>query len=162
MKFLLLFAVILGGCNMIATLPNGIPNLAEVGDGIYRGGQPTKGGWDYLKTMGVNNVVKLNTDAEGSDDYAVSIGMTVHHFPLDIAHQILLKPSPETIWGAVEAIKPGTYIHCEHGQDRTGLVCACYRVFKGWKKPAAEEEMMKRGFHRTLHGLWEFWEDRVP
>src|SRR2546430_2746714 len=54
------------------------------------------------------------------------------------------------------------FVHCEHGQDRTGLVVACYRVqAEGWSKAKAEKEMFDHGFHKILHGLWEYWES-VP
>lgn len=54
-------------------------------------------------------------------------------------------------------------IHCEHGQDRTGLVVACYRVqHMGWTHEAAEKDMLAHGFHKALHGLWEYWESFKP
>lgn len=32
---------------------HGIPNLAQVESGVWRGGQPTDEGWTYLKSVGV-------------------------------------------------------------------------------------------------------------
>ena len=60
---------------------------------------------------------------------------------------------------AVDAIKPGTFIHCTHGHDRTGLVVGCYRVLKqGWTKNDAYAEMLQHGFHPELLGLYLFWD----
>ena len=41
---------------------NGIPNFAEVAAGLYRGGQPNEQGWQFLRSLGVTNVVKLNRE----------------------------------------------------------------------------------------------------
>jgi protein tyrosine/serine phosphatase len=39
------------------------------------------------------------------------------------------------------------FVHCMRGADRTGLVCAMYRVvFDGWTKPEAIREMKEGGF----------------
>lgn len=52
------------------------------------------------------------------------------------------------------------FVHCLHGQDRTGIVIAYYRVlFCHWTKADAEKEMLAHGFHKELHGLWECWEN---
>ena len=59
-------------------------------------------------------------------------------------------------------VAPGTFVHCAHGQDRTGLVVAVYRVRHGWTKAQAQAEMLRLGFHPTLLGLWQSWVDVVP
>jgi protein tyrosine/serine phosphatase len=39
------------------------------------------------------------------------------------------------------------FVHCERGADRTGTMCAMYRiVFCGWTKPEAIREMKEGGF----------------
>src|SRR5262245_28831948 len=68
-KLLPLFCLLLCGC---ATQPtqHGIPNFGKV-DGVealYRGGQPTLEGWRYLKSVGVTNIIKLNS---GGNDYSM-------------------------------------------------------------------------------------------
>ncbi len=51
------------------------------------------------------------------------------------------------------------YVHCTHGQDRTGLVVGVYRVLHdGRTKDDAYQEMIHHNFHPDLHGLHEFWE----
>jgi protein tyrosine/serine phosphatase len=40
------------------------------------------------------------------------------------------------------------FVHCQRGADRTGMVCAMYRiVICGWTKDAAIQEMKEGGFH---------------
>lgn len=161
---LLLVSLLLASCASVPTTINhDVPNLRLVSPGIYRGGQPiTADGWAYLKGIGVTNVVKLNRYSEGSDVDAITLGMTVGSFPIDITHQVLVKPDSQTVSNAVAAIAPGTYIHCEHGQDRTGLIVGCYRVWRqGWPKDKARKEMLDDGFHTALHGLNDYWEDNV-
>jgi len=132
---------------------HGIPNFAQVDVGIYRGGEPTQEGWAYLGSVGVSNVVELN----GAND-AVP-GFTFHRFPISFYHQFFCPPPMETIIGAEASIAPGTFVHCAHGQDRTGLVVAEYRVWRdGWSREAAREEMISHGFHRILFGLNWYWE----
>lgn len=137
----------------------GIPNLAEVDGSVLRGGQPSAGGWCWLKNSGITKIVKLNLEGDASDSSGVSLGMTQTYCPIDLADQIIFKPDYSTVMAAVNAIQPGTFVHCTHGQDRTGLVIGCYRVLKqGWTKDAAWAEMLQHGFHPELLGLTLFWE----
>lgn len=144
----------------------GILNFHEVSTGIYRGGQPTAAGWAFLKSKGVKTVVKLNLESEGSDEEAAKLGMTVIDAsgpPSDLGN-VFGSPKPERIRLAVEALQNQTlrpiYVHCLHGQDRTGLIVGLYRVLhERLTKEAAYKEMRKYGFHRSLHGLREVWED---
>ena len=44
-------------------------------------------------------------------------------------------------------------VHCQHGADRTGTMCALYRVVEqGWTKEQAIEEMTQGGF--GFHRIW--------
>lgn len=185
---LIIATVVLTGCqtDSLAALKKrddvgfkGVPNLATVdGDSVWRGGQPTEDGWHFLENLGVTNVVKLNTEVEGSDEYAEWAGWTIHRFPITLEQQWVGTGLKEIIPKAVAAIKPGTFVHCgsdsrtrskldawtktQGGQDRTGLVIAVYRTRTGYTKANAEKEMMAHGFHKILHGLWEYWEDFKP
>jgi protein tyrosine phosphatase len=45
-------------------------------------------------------------------------------------------------------------VHCQHGADRTGTMCALYRVaVQGWSKKEAVEEMSQGEF--GFHGIWD-------
>jgi len=111
---------------------------------------------------GVTNVVKLDQVSEGDDNGAVSQGMVVHYLPIDFDDQLIGPVKWQQVTNATDFITPGTYVHCLHGQDRTGLIVAVYHVrHDGWTKARAEKEMLAHGFHKELHGLWDFWEDEV-
>ena len=44
-------------------------------------------------------------------------------------------------------------LHCQHGADRTGTMCALYRiVVQGWSKDEAIREMREGGF--GFHEVW--------
>jgi len=158
------FAALLAGC---ASRPVGdLPNFGQVTPKLARGGQPTAAGFRQLKAQGYGTVVKLNTDTEGSDDEAQALGMAVIYVPMPLTMQLFTGPTLEHVQAAVSAMKldagVGCYVHCEHGEDRTGLLVACYRVWvQHWTKADSEKEMLEHGFHKSLRGLWEFWEDQV-
>jgi tyrosine-protein phosphatase SIW14 len=154
--------IALSGCAS-DKMTHGIPNFAEVEPGIYRGGQPTTAGWRYLQSLGVRYDVKLNTVREGNDDEAKRLGMMVEAFPITFCQLTIGKPKSGKIWNAASRIQTHTYIHCTHGQDRTGLVVGAYRVLAlGWSKPEAYAEMSAHGFHPILRGLYWSWQEDVP
>ncbi|UPT73869.1 MAG: tyrosine-protein phosphatase [Elusimicrobiota bacterium] len=142
----------------------GILNFHEVSTGIYRGGQPTTEGWAFLKEKGVKTVVKLNFEEEGSDAQARTLGMTVIDAsgPPATIKNVWGAPKPERLQLAVNALGDKRlhpiYVHCLHGQDRTGLVVGLHRVInEGVPKQTAWEEMKRIGFHRSLRGLRAVW-----
>jgi len=134
-----------------------IPNfhIVDIEKKIWRGGQPVDQDWQYLKTCGFKQVIKLNTDGEGSDSPFVGDG-TLYKCPITLDQQLLYTPI-QIVIDAAGFIGPNTFIHCEHGLDRTGLICAVYRVMSGWSKERAEQEMLTLGFHKELLGLWHAW-----
>jgi tyrosine-protein phosphatase SIW14 len=137
-----------------------VPNFAQVTETVSRGGDPSLKGWSFLKGAGVTDVVKLNTELEGDDAGAVRRGMRVHRFPIPWWRQALLRPKQSMLYAAVDVIRSGkcVFIHCERGQDRTGLVMACWRLSCGMSKDKAYTEMLNYGFHPELHGLLGRWQ----
>lgn len=128
--------------------------------GIWRGGQPqTDEDWMVLVAKGVQNVIKLNEEHEGSDLGALAAGLSLYKVPIGLLDQLVLpleaaKRIEEAIWFPWDK----TFVHCTHGQDRTGLCVAMWRYkVCGWSKEKAEEEMLANGFHQALLGLWLAW-----
>jgi protein tyrosine/serine phosphatase len=107
-------------------------------------------------------VVKLNFATEAIDSPPASINVLDHSMPPSDFLQSFEVPWLATILAAVQAIGPNTYVHCEHGQDRTGLVVAAYRVLHdGWTTDAARAEALSYGYHVELPGLDIAWEHFV-
>lgn len=125
---------------------------------IYRGGQPDAEGWQYLKSLGITNVIKLNTEREGSDALAESLGMKVGQFVITTTQQLLGRSVEEKVKAAASNITSNTYIHCQLGRNRTGTVVGYYRVTRcGWTKAQALKEMNQYGWGDSLPGLRRFW-----
>ncbi len=130
----------------------GVPNLHKVSDTLYRSAQPSASGMRNLKAMGIDTVIDLRSFHSDRDE----IGNTA------LAHESI----PMKAWHAEEedAVKflriatnrkhSPVLVHCQHGSDRTGTLCAVYRVAaQGWTKEEALKEMVQGGF--GFHGIWE-------
>ena len=130
----------------------GVPNLHKVSNTLYRSAQPSAPGMKKLKAMGIETVINLRSFHSDRDE----IGDTA------LAHESI----PMKAWHAEEedAVKflqiatnpkgSPVLVHCQHGADRTGVMCAVYRVaVQGWSKEEALKEMMQGGF--GFHGIWE-------
>jgi hypothetical protein len=154
MKLAFLFMLpLMAGCAS-SPVTHGIPNFAWVDypKRIARGGQPTSEGFAWLVSQAVTNDVKLNTGTDAAP------GMKVKPFPISTWQQLF--GGRKLMLEAAEAsyrITPGTFVHCTHGQDRTGLAVALYRREQGWTAAAAQKEMLDHGFHKSLRGLWKAW-----
>lgn len=160
----IMVGVLSAGCSpMLWT--SGVPNLDTVDGRLMRGGQPTREGWMHLRAEGVSTVITLHTAAEASDAYAESIGLRVLHFDMapGSAADVFGAPDLETLHEVVEAIDTalgvgGVYVHCAHGQDRTGLVVGAWRVWHDrWTWAQAYAEARAHHFHPALLGLRLRW-----
>ena len=144
-----------GSTNGLATRPvnwatpldrPGLSNFYEVTTNLYRGAQPGAQGMKELKSMGVKTV--LNLRSFHSDHGLVSSG------ELKLA-RLHMKPWHAEDEDVVAFLKIASntnnlplFVHCQHGADRTGMICAMYRVvICNWKKEDAIEEMKEGGFH---------------
>lgn len=126
---------------------------------FYRGGQPRmEEDWQQIKDLGITQIIKLNPDNEGED--RLLDGVQLFKCPISVLDQVTpIGPSRQTIEDAAGFIGDKTFCHCSHGEDRTSLVCAVYRVKHcGWTKEEAFREMITMGFHSQLIGLLFFWE----
>ena len=123
----------------------GAPNLHKVSDGLYRGAQPTAEGFRELKAMGVTTVLNLRSAHSDADE----IGDT------DLAYEHIWfrtwHPEDEDVVRFLHIVtdseKIPVFVHCHRGSDRTGMMCAIYRVVVcGWSKDEAIREMVHGGF----------------
>ena len=54
------------------------------------------------------------------------------------------------------------FIHCTHGQDRTGLIMGLYRIFVDkWSSGNAYDEMLKIGFHPEFFALDHYFKSKT-
>lgn len=54
----------------------------------------------------------------------------------------------------IDSLVGNIYIHCLHGKDRTGFICACFQATRGFKYETAKEIMMYHGFHKFPYIWW--------
>jgi protein tyrosine/serine phosphatase len=130
----------------------GVPNFHKVSEGLYRGAQPTKEGFKELKKLGIKTVVDLhliNSDRDKIKDANLnykSIPMTAWHpEEQDVVKFLKIAADPN--------LTP-VFVHCQRGADRTGMMCAIYRVaVQDWTKDEAIEEMTRGGF--KFSSMWQ-------
>ena len=123
----------------------GLPNLHRVSDNLYRGAQPTAEGLKQLEKLGIKTVVNLR--------FLTSDRKMLKGTQLDYEHINTTTFTTETK-NVIRFLKIATdpqrmpiFVHCHRGVDRTGVMCAAYRiVVEGWSKEEAIEEMTKGGF----------------
>jgi len=129
----------------------GVPNLYKVSEGIYRSAQPTADGIKNLKALGIKTIINLrmfHSDRDEIGKTAVQqedVNMTAWHPEQQDAVQFLkMVADPDHL--------PALF-HCQHGSDRTGTMCAVYRIaVQGWTKEAAIQEMIQGGY--GFHAIW--------
>jgi protein tyrosine phosphatase (PTP) superfamily phosphohydrolase (DUF442 family) len=130
---------------------DGVINLYKLSDDLYRSGQPTAEGMVNLEEMGIKTIVNLrllNSDRdeiEGTDLAYVHIQMEAWRAEEDEVVEFLrVVLDPE---------RTPVVVHCSYGADRTGAMCAVYRVVvQGWSKEEAIREMTQWGF--GFHRIW--------
>jgi len=128
----------------------GLPNLHQVTPWLYRGAQPTAAGMRQLKAMGIKTVVNLRSFNSDREELGTT-GLAYEHISMKAWH-----PEKEDIIRflriTTDKARAPVFVHCQHGADRTGLMCAIYRVaVEGWTKEEAIQEMTKGGFgHHTI------------
>lgn len=159
--------------DLVAAAP--IANFHKVRKGLYRGGHPDGKGLDYLKKLGVKTIVDLEVgdfieafpwDIYGEVDGAKSRHLTLVREPMS-AFEPAVSDDFDAKMRAIEKIladptKAPVYVHCKHGQDRTGLVIGLERVqHEHWAPKDAYAEMLRLGFHPEFLGLHHYFEEKT-
>ena len=122
---------------------NNIPRFQMLTTGLYRGGQPDKKGFEFLKQQGVKTIINLRS--ENDEEATVKqLGMNYIQIAID-------DPRPSSTIPALAISKyfeivnnPANYpifFHCRRGADRTGAMAALYRIAnQGWDAKKAYDE----------------------
>jgi protein tyrosine/serine phosphatase len=138
----------------------GLPNFHQVTPALYRGAQPTEEGIGELKKLGVRTIVNLRA-FHSDHDRVGNTGLAYEHIDFKTWHA-----EEEDVVRFLKIVtntnRTPVFVHCEHGADRTGMMCAIYRVAVcGWTKDQAIQEMTQGdfGFHKTWQNLIRFIRD---
>lgn len=130
----------------------GAPNLHQVTPNLFRAAQPTAEGMKNLEKLGVRTVVNLRAhhsdrdEIEGTALKGVSIEINTWKLSEDHVIQFLKI--------AADTNRAPVLVHCQHGADRTGTMCAMYRMaVQGWPREEAIREMTEGGY--GYHIVWD-------
>ena len=131
---------------------SGLPNFRRISDDLCAGGEPTVEGFRQLKAMGVKTVINLRFFHKNSEKIS-STGLAYEEIPMNTWHA-----EDEDVIRFLKLLadrnRSPFFVYCQHGADRTGLLCAVYRiVIQGWTKDEAIAEMTQGGF--GFHGIWQ-------
>ena len=130
----------------------GVPNLHKVSDTLYRSAQPTEEGMKNLKEMGIETIINLRSFHSDRDEIG-DTGLAYEHIYMKAWH-IEYKEALRFLQIVTNPRRTPVLVHCMHGSDRTGTVCAIYRVaVQDWSKEDAIREMTKGGF--GFHKVWD-------
>ena len=137
----------------------GIKNFYQVTTNLYRGAQPTAEGMKALEARGVKTVINLRAWHSDQDEVA-GTGLKSVRFETKPWHA-----EEEDVVGflraATDTNNRPVFVHCQRGADRTGMMCAMYRIVVcGWTKAEAIDEMKSGGFdfNPAWHDLTMFIE----
>ena len=134
----------------MAPAPNTTPHFFKVDERLYRGGQPTLAGIRRLEKLGVKTVVSLRNQGDKSSraerELAESLGMRWVSMPM----RMYWRPSEEQTRAFLQLVsdpqRQPVFVHCQHGEDRTGVLVAVYRVVgQGWAPEDAYAEALELG-----------------
>jgi protein tyrosine phosphatase (PTP) superfamily phosphohydrolase (DUF442 family) len=116
-----------------ASLPlAGVENFYKVDDQVYRGAQPSAGGFTSLAKLGVKTVIDLREIGEhsqsGEEAIVKALGMQYVSIPL----RKMATPDNGVVSRVLgllnDSASAPVFVHCKRGADRTGAIIACYRI----------------------------------
>ena len=133
----------------------GVRNLHKVSEELYRGAQPSVEGMWQLKKFGIKTIVNLRSFHSDRKEIG-DTGLSYEHIYMKTWHA-----EDEEVVRFLKIVTDGertpAFVHCQRGADRTGTMCAIYRVaVQGWSKDEAIEEMTKGGF-----GFYTRWQNLI-
>ena len=133
----------------------GVANLHKVSEELYRGAQPTAEGMRQLKKLGIKTVVNLRSFHSDREEIG-DTGLAYEHIYMKTWH-----PEDKEMVHFLQIVTDQdhmpVFVHCQRGADRTGTMCAIYRIaVQGWSKDEAIEEMTKGGF-----GFYSGWKNLI-
>jgi len=131
----------------------GVPNLHKVSDVLYRSAQPTAQGMKNLKEkLGIKTIVSLRSFHSDRDEIGET-GLGYEHITMKTWHPEK-KEAVRFLQIVTDPARQPVLVHCKRGADRTGTMCAIYRIaVEDWSKNDAIKEMREGGF--GFHEIWK-------
>ncbi|HKR01735.1 MAG TPA: tyrosine-protein phosphatase [Pyrinomonadaceae bacterium] len=137
-----------------------IPNFHQVNEHLYRGAQPQKGWVEKLTALKIKTVINLRGEDENArleEAEARAAGLQYFNVPLPGFG----RPSDEQVEKVLDLINDPqnwpVFVHCHHGEDRTGTIIAVYRIsHDGWTSEQAKKEAKSYGMSRFQFGMKDY------
>lgn len=132
-----------------------INNFQKIDDTFYRGGQPDIFDIECLKKLGIKTIINLryeNSNSQSKEKFtALNDGINYINIPMIPFNP----PSEKQISKFFKILNNPSnlpvYVHCWHGEDRTGIMTALYRYEKyNWSFEKAYSEMKSMGYHAYI------------
>jgi tyrosine-protein phosphatase SIW14 len=125
-------------------------------DGLYRGAQPERTGFEYLKKSGIKTIINLRIEND-EESMVRELGMNYVHIPVNDM-KVWSKIPQAAIESYFKVLSdPSNYpifFHCRRGADRTGAMAGFYRiVVQGWEPAKAYSEARDVGMRWWFRGL---------
>ncbi len=130
-----------------------LKNWHKLDEKLYRSAQPDDDEFKQIQKFGIKNILNMRNYHNDKDE-AEGTGLKLYHIPIDAG-----KISEQEIEKALAIIRDAegpVLVHCWHGSDRTGAICAAYRiVFQNWTTDSAIDELKNGGygFHSIYKGI---------
>lgn len=131
-------------------------NFHETSPDVYRSGLLSEEAVPLLKMLGIKTVLNFDDHeprASAEKERLERLGIDVIRMPWSGFDE----PSEEVIAQSVELIQSPKrrpiLVHCKHGQERTGVALACWRILhQDWPADRAYQEMKSYGFRPFQYG----------
>lgn len=132
--------------------------MFQVSSQLYRGPRPKsfadlhKQGFDMCITLQSGVFEEIH-----DDEFESQLGLDFGIKHVSIPCSDFGAPQPHEVEKFLRALNYGSkiYVHCLHGKDRTGFMCAVYRMRHcRWTYAQAKSEMFARGFHKFWYWYW--------
>jgi len=134
------------------TTIEGVPNLHKVNKDLYRSAQPTAQGMKNLGAAGIKTVINLRSFHSDRDEIE-NTGLGYERLYMKAWHPEY-KEAVRFLQIVTDPNHTPVLVHCKHGADRTGTLCALYRItVQGWTKEEAIREMTEGGY--GYHEIWK-------
>ena len=135
---------------------NGIHDTGKVSDQLFRGAQPPLSSLPQLKILGITTIVVLRPEApqtrESERLRAESLGLRFVYIPVGGFSNPTSAQLAQFFSLLRETPPQKIFVHCEFGEDRTGVFIAAYRIaFQHWSPEQALAEMYAFGFRGFWH-----------
>lgn len=135
----------------------GLHNFHKVNDHIYRGAQPSDGGFAELAKLGIKTIIDLRESggrSETEKKLVEAAGMHYVSFPLAGYAAPPMEVVSKVLALFDDSAAGPVFVHCRRGADRTGTMLAVYRIVHDhWENAKALAEAKLFGMSWTERAM---------